>query len=472
MRHRFLLPTVSLAFAGLTVFLGYFAQRSDFQTFIVAYAAFFGLYVWVAFFQQKYFSLTQTRYLLWLGIGLRVLLLFSTPNLSDDYARFLWDGHLTAAGIHPFAHPPAYFIENQILPPGITPALFAKLNSPEYFTVYPPVCQAVFALAAWLFPTSELGGVFVMKLFLLACEVGTIWLLSCHSERSEESVGECTTRGHPQIHRCALNDTPHFCRATAYALNPLLILEICGNCHFEGAMIFFLLAGMAALQRGRVAKGAIWWALATASKMLPLLFLPIVWRWLGWRRGLFFNTIFAVVCLVLFAPVLAVLPNILESLDLYFRQFQFNASIYYLVREVGFSEIGWDIGEFSGPALGGLTVLGVLVIAALTTTFRKFQTFGKLNLETALLFALLLYLSLSATVQPWYATVPLALSLLTRWRFAIVWSGVVVLSYSHYAGGGLQENYWLIGLEYAVLWTFFLWECWRVFVQKPAQSSS
>ncbi|MBK6994407.1 MAG: hypothetical protein IPH31_05610 [Lewinellaceae bacterium] len=30
------------------------------------------------------------------------LLLFSIPNLSDDYVRFLWDGHLTVAGIHPF----------------------------------------------------------------------------------------------------------------------------------------------------------------------------------------------------------------------------------------------------------------------------------------------------------------------------------------------------------------------------------
>ncbi|MBC7777776.1 MAG: hypothetical protein H7246_20245, partial [Phycisphaerae bacterium] len=101
MRNRILLPTLSLAFAGLTVFLGYFVQRSDFHTFIAAYTAFFGLYVWVVFYQQKHFSSPQTRLLLGLGIGLRVLLLFSIPNLSDDYARFLWDGHLTVAGIHP-----------------------------------------------------------------------------------------------------------------------------------------------------------------------------------------------------------------------------------------------------------------------------------------------------------------------------------------------------------------------------------
>ncbi len=473
MRNRILLPTVSLAFAGLTVFLGYFAQRSDFHTFIAAYTAFFGLYVWVVFCQQKHFSGAQVRYLLWLAIGLRVLLLFSVPNLSDDYARFLWDGHLTVAGIHPFVHTPVYFIDNQIFPPGITPELFGKLNSPGYFTVYPPVCQAVFALAVWVFPTSELGGVFVMKLFLLLCEIGTIWVLE-HRTAPIPPIPPIFSRkktwfggpGGVGAVRCSL----------LYALNPLAILEICGNCHFEGAMIFFLLAGILALQHGKVAKAALCLALATASKLLPILLVPIVWRWLGWRRGWVFNAVFATACLVLFAPVLAVLPNILESLDLYFRQFQFNASIYYLVREVGFHKIGWDIGEVSGPVLGGVTVLGVITIAWRTRKLSSGELFESFKLSESLspplLFALFLYLTLSATVQPWYLTVPLALSLFTHWRFMVVWSGLVALSYSHYLCGGRQENYGLIGLEYGLLWIFFLWEASRIFVKKAAQNSS
>lgn len=454
MRHKFLLPIVGLAFAGMTVFIGYFVQRSDFQVFIAAYAAIFGLYIWVVFYQKSYFSKIQIRHLLWLGIGLRILLLFSIPNLSDDYARFLWDGHLTVAGIHPFAHSPAYFIENQIFPKGITPELFGKLNSPGYFTVYPTVCQAVFALAAWLFPANVMGGVFVMKLFLLVCEIGTIQLLWRHAEQSSFA-------------------------ALAYSLNPLILLEICGNGHFEGAMIFFLLAGLVALQRGKIANGALWWSLATASKMLPIMFLPIVWRWLGWRKGLVFNAIFAIGCLILFLPILAVLPNMLESLDLYFRKFQFNASIYYLVREVGFSKIGWDIGAYSGPALGVLTVLGVLIIAWRTKSFLSSELPDPENrdklsgsLSTSLLFALFLYLSFSATVQPWYLTVPLVLSLLTHWRFAVVWSGLAALSYSHYQGGGMQENYGLICLEYALLWGFFFWEVRRIIVQRAPQISS
>jgi hypothetical protein len=37
----------------------------------------------------------------------------------------------------------------------------------------------------------------------------------------------------------------------------------------------------------------------------------------------------------------------------------------------------------------------------------------------------------------------------------------VALSYSHYAGGGFQENYALIALEYSILWTFLLWETFK-----------
>lgn len=497
MRKPFLLPVISLVLIGLTVFLGYFVQRTDFQSFIAAYTAFFGLYVWIVFYQRQHFSVIETRALLWLGIGLRVLLLFSLPNLSDDYARFLWDGHLSVAGIHPFLHPPSYFIDNQIFPPGITLELFGKINSPGYYTVYPPVCQGVFMLAAWLFPTSELGGVFVMKLFLLACELGTLQLLWSNNKGFEEP-GKDQRERLPNL--LSHEQSATICNRTqyatlAYALNPLIILEICGNCHFEGAMIFFLLAGVAALQRVNLVKGAIFWALATASKILPIMFLPIVWRWLGWRKGLVFNLVFAAAGLLIFAPVLAVLPNILASLDLYFRKFQFNASIYYLVREVGFSKIGWDIGEYSGPALGGITMIGVLLLAFLMKGGMALIPSGKapfkapsksgfkgvnapflerINaiLPAVLLFALMIYLSLAATVQPWYVTVVFALSLSTNWRFAVVWSGTAALSYSHYDGGGLQENYVLIGLEYGILWAFLLWELWQRYVRKPAQKFS
>jgi hypothetical protein len=416
----------------LTLYLGYEADRTHFSAYIGAYGAFFALYAWVCFAQTPF----AAQHLYYLGIALRVLLLFGLPNLSDDYIRFLWDGRLTAAGYHPFLHPPDYFINQSVAVPGITQELYQQLNSPHYYTVYPPVSQAIFAIVAWVASYQLWASTFLLKLLLFAGELGVLQLLRRHA-------------GHSLVAPNAV---------VWYALNPLVILEITGNCHFEGLMVYFLLAGLLALQRKQMGAAAIHWALAVATKMLPLLFLPMLLRWLGWRQAGRFLGWFVVASLVLFAPLLAVLPNIAQSLDLYFREFQFNASVYYLVREVGYAKIGWDIGEFSGPRLAAVSAAGVLLLSLFVGRQGKVPEH---RLPTFMLFALLLYMSCAAVVQPWYVCVPLGISLCTRWRFVAIWSGLVALSYSHYDGGLRQEHFGLIAMEYGVLWGYLLWEVTR-----------
>jgi hypothetical protein len=414
----------------LTIFLGYYADRTDFIPFILAFLAAFLLYGWLAFGYHN----ISARHLLWLGVALRLLLLFSIPQMSDDVFRFLWDGRLTVAGYHPFLHIPRYFIDLHTEIPGITPDLFLRLNSPDYFTVYPPVCQAVFAAAGFVSPVEVLPAVVVIKLFMLIFEGYTVWLL--WKNRGKFGLPENV--------------------AVMYALNPLVILEFSGNLHFEGAMICFLLAGFIALQKDKIVPGAICWALATATKLLPLMLLPAVWKWLGLQKGARFVLFFGLITAVLFSPLLAVLPNLLESLDLYFRQFQFNASFYYVIRVLGLWLKGWDIGEYSGPALGLLTLAGVIWLALRVRTGDSAPALAR-----TLLFSFFLYLSMAAVVQPWYVAVPMVFSLFTRHRFLILWSGLAALSYSHYNGGQFQEHYWLIALEYIFVWKQLVGEEYR-----------
>jgi len=414
----------------LTIFLGYYADRTDFIPFILAFLAAFLLYGWLAFGYHN----ISLRHLLWLGVALRLLLLLSIPQMSDDVFRFLWDGRLTVAGYHPFLHIPRYFIDSHTEIPGITPDLFLRLNSPDYFTVYPPVCQAVFAAAGFVSPVEVLPAVVVIKLFMLIFEGYTVWLL--WKNRGKFGLPENA--------------------AVMYALNPLVILEFSGNLHFEGAMICFLLAGFIALQKDKIVPGAICWALATATKLLPLMLLPAVWKWLGLQKGARFVLFFGLITAVLFSPLLAVLPNLLESLDLYFRQFQFNASFYYVIRVLGLWLKGWDIGEYSGPALGLLTLAGVIWLALRVRTGDSAPALAR-----TLLFSFFLYLSMAAVVQPWYVAVPMVFSLFTRYRFLILWSGLAALSYSHYNGGQFQEHYWLIALEYVFVWKQLVGEEYR-----------
>ncbi len=451
---------VSTALAVLTIFLGYGAQRENFQVFIIAYGSLFALYGWLVFFKKNY-TIAALRWYTALGIALRFALLFSVPNLSDDFYRFLWDGRLTAAGIHPFAHPPVYFIDNHIVAQGITPELFAKLNSPNYFTVYPPICQAIFWVAARICPTSLWGGTLVLKIFLLAAEIGTISLLARWSGLFKTNDQPIHTDPQPAL----FNPRDPRLLSVLYALNPLACIEIVGNCHFEGVMIFGLMAGIRALQQQKIRSAAIWWALAAAAKLIPLLFLPIVWRWLGWRKGLTFQIVFGLTSLLLFIPLLdrQVLANMSTSLDLYFQLFQFNGSVFYLLWKMAMQYGSFEKSQLVGPLLGISTFIGVGILAWKTRPLHRSHP-GGLTLLDGMLLASFLQLTFAATVHPWYATVPLALGILTRWRFSVLWSGLIALSYSHYITGHWLDNWAFMVVEYGVLWAFLGWE-WRRSIQ-------
>ncbi|MCC7465293.1 MAG: hypothetical protein IT261_03435 [Saprospiraceae bacterium] len=417
--------------AGLVVYLGYWADRTHFISFFSVYSASFLVYALGIRYFNREGATSALTLLPWMGILLRAILLFSIPNLSDDYARFLWDGNLINAGIHPFTHTPEFWMQQPEQIPGLSPELYAKLNSPRYYTVYPPVCQLIFAFSTWIFPSWEAGSLFLIKLPIFLGEVGTILLLK---------------RWGPQIGQ------PN--AAIWYALNPLAILEFTGNCHFEGLMVFFMLAALWMLKKNKLTAGATLWSLAIATKLLPLLFVPAVWRWSGLRSGWAFAVRAGGITLILFVPILVALPNMLSSIDLYFRQFQFNASMYYLVREIGLMQTGWDIGKLSGPVMGLLGVLGIPLITWTIPSGSRNDT----KLFKALTFGALWYLFFAATVQPWYLGIPLCFSLPIRFKSVVAWSLLVMLSYSHYEGNLYRENYPLILLEYVLFSIILIWE--------------
>jgi hypothetical protein len=68
------------------------------------------------------------------------------------------------------------------------------------------------------------------------------------------------------------------------------------------------------------------------------------------------------------------------------------------------------------------------------------------------------YSFLSTTVHPWYIATPLLLSVFTRYRFAIIWSFMVILSYFAYNDAVFRENLWLVALEYIVVIGMFTYE--------------
>ena len=365
--------------------------------------------------------------------GLHLYFIMALPHLSDDVYRFLWDGHLLAAGHHPFAHIPAWYMEHpEVAVPGITEALYLQLNSPEYFSIYPPLNQLLFWLSAVLGQSTE-QGIVIIRLAVIAASLGNVWLLR----------GLLPRFGLPRVW------------VLLYALHPMVLLEFTLNLHFEVFLIFFLLLSIRAWKSGHWVWSAVWLALSVLSKLSPLIFLPLLFFRLGWKRSLCFYAIVGGVVLLGFLPLLDVdlLLGMRESVGLYFQKFEFNASIYYLARWLGFELVGYNVIQTLGPWLGIFTFAGILLFSFLER--------GKKSLPEAMLWVLLLFLAMSTTVHPWYISTLMVLGLLSGWRFPLVWSLTVFISYAGYDETGYTIPWLGIWLEYLIVLVVLLWELWH-----------
>ncbi|MCA6362678.1 MAG: hypothetical protein IM638_06540 [Bacteroidetes bacterium] len=380
----------------------------------------------LAWFIYRHTREEEVPQLLGAAFVLRLLLLFMLPNLSDDFYRFVWDGRLLAAGHEPFALLPRDVLHTAAgKAAGLTCELYGQLNSPEYFTVYPPVAQATFWLAAKLSPQSVYGSVLVLRVLQLLAEAGTLMLLPRLLVRMNIPVRN----------------------TLLYALNPLVIIELTGNLHAEALVVFFCVAAMYYLN-SRFYLSAVLFGLGIAAKLLPLLLLPLLWRLLGTRRTLQYALVACGVAALCFVPLLAggFVPHLLSSIDLYFRKFEFNASLYYLVREAGFAVKGYNIIAVAGPVLLLLSLLGIAVLA-----LRKAQDDGVAVLARRAALALFMYYACAAIVHPWYVVPVLLWGVIGRWWFGLVWAVMVWVSYSAYGVDGVDESLWVVFLEYGVV---------------------
>ena len=233
-----------------------------------------------------------------------------------------------------------------------------------------------------------------------------------------------------------------------YVLNPLIIIEIMVNVHFEGFMVFFFIMSLYFLKIKAVNKAVVSLALSISAKLIPLLFLPFfLFKWKTSKAFSFYIKL-ALMLSIFFLPMLLQFGEFSESLDLYFRKFEFNASFYYVFRALGNLWKGYNMIAKIGPAMA-IAVFGIVMILAY-----KMENIYKFSL-----YALTVFLLLSTTVHPWYLALGVLLSSIVGLRYMLIWSVMIVLSYSKY---GLSDNGYLVcvGLEYAVVFSYIFYE-WR-----------
>ncbi len=455
----------------LYFYFAYFLERTEFSKL---------LFLWFSLFTLAYFlwkkNTDKFKLLVGLAILFRLVFLFAIPNLSQDFYRFIWDGRMILEGFNPYLSLPETFIEQRNFPINQAIDLYKGMGemNGSHYTNYPPINQLCFLIAAIFSNKSILGAAVVMRVIIILADVGIIYF----GKKLLEKLNL-------PIHNIFL-----------YALNPFIIIEMTGNLHFEPVMLFFLVWSLYKLQQEKWIWAAILLACSVSVKLIPLLFLPLFFQWFTstslstritkdviankvkqskqipkWipiltgitRLMIFYLIVFATIIL-LFIPFYSskFINNYSNSVGLWFRNFEFNASVYYIAREIGYLFRGWNEIAIIGKIMPILTILFLLGI----TFFRKNKSIKELI--TVMLFGLSFYYFTTTTMHSWYVATLVILSVFTKYRFPIIWSLVIILSYQAYANSPWTENLWFVGIEYAIVYGFLIWE---LFIKKPTQKS-
>ncbi|MEN9001617.1 MAG: hypothetical protein ABF242_04855, partial [Flavobacteriales bacterium] len=198
------------------------------------------------------------------------------------------------------------------------------------------------------------------------------------------------------------------------------------------------------------------------------LFLPL----LGFKNSVKLYAGIGLTSVVLVLPFISptVIDNFSQSLNLYFQTFEFNASFYYLFKNISYLFLG-----YKSSLIGTITPV-VIFCSAIFFTFSLYKKQGKKQEEFDItLFAgyasslLLVFYLLASTVHPWYVINILIFSVFSYNRAFVFWTILSFLSYFAYSNFVLDfapnrdfHNYgWyyaLIAFQYGILLYLVIFE--------------
>lgn len=336
------------------------------------------------------------------ALAIRVPLAVIPVDRSNDMVRYLWDGRVQRLGYNPYLVVPS--------DPAMAHThdeMTRQMPSRNHRTPYPPAAQLFFRLVSMVHEST-----YAMKLALLACDVLTIvvlWRWLATTGRSEWL-------------------------ALAYAWNPLVVLEVSHGGHIDALGALWIAAAAFWLARRRTMLATVAFVLAVATKLLPIVLAPLLWRRIRIRDAV----VGAGVLAALYLPFtygtalpLGAVPNVVAHI------------------------------RFNGPVFEAIAAMlwpGAAAIAAIVAGLAA-AAWARLRLGSdepgAWAWPMALALAAAPVVYPWYLLYisPFLFSSLSApliaWTLAVIPVYLVWAASRH--GGAWVVPAWLQTVEYTVL---------------------
>ncbi len=373
----------------------------------------------------------------------RLILLFSEPIQEDDFYRYLWDGKVVASGLNPYRFTPREVQTDNEKEGPLQPyrelaetdahlgLLLSRINHPDVPTLYPPVAQAVFGLAALIAPGSLLALRLIFFCFDLAVCLVIVRLL------------------------CRLESSPLW--VLVYAWSPLVIKETINSSHYDVVPTFLLVLALLALVTGRLSVGFLSLGGAILGKVFPVVLLPL-FAWHAWRRyglgracgGL------ALAGLVVtggYAPFAAAGNGLWQGFVTFAESWQTNSFVFPLLHQL-----------IADRWLANGIVVGCL-IGAVCIALRRNSEGNDGRLLYGCFFVVGTLLLLSPVGNPWYFMWVIPFVCLFPCASWLLLSGLLGLYYTafYFLYRGEPETFrWVVWLEYLPFYAVLAWEAWRI----------
>lgn len=198
-----------------------------------------------------------------LGLILRAIFWPHAPAISHDAYRYVWDAHLVLHGISPYTHTPldasiAHLRDGVIWP---------NVNWPNAPTIYPPGAEIFYLIIGIIKPLN----IWAMKAGIALCDIGSGLLTLALLRRYGIDLR----------------------RVVLYWMAPIPIIEFAYSAHIDALALLLTLGTLVVAplpwRYARVAAGVLL-ALATLTKLYPLLFVVVLvrrrdWGFLGGLAG-------------------------------------------------------------------------------------------------------------------------------------------------------------------------------------------
>ncbi len=387
------------------IHLLYFVKQSDFFALLLDYTGLFIVYCFLLYSCKEKLS---NKFLFSLFFATRVVGLFAFPLLSDDIYRFWWDGYFNLQGFNPFQYKPNELIalHPEYLQDDSIKSIYSHLNSPEYYSVYPAICQFLFLIAAKISSTNIALFAIVLKVIFIAIDFIIVFYL-------KKLLDIFNKNNHSSL---------------LYILNPLILIEIHGNFHFEILILLGLCLSLYFLFQNSFFKSGIWFGVSIIGKLTSGIFAPLILLYLAIKNkksAVLFCIATAIICLSFLIYPGKYYTNFLQSIRLYFKQFEFNSLLFRPLYQFNFNANFHELNAHLGQLLSSLfmAVFGFLLISFI----RK-----KLDFFQVIWLSLFMYLICSASIHPWYISTLILLGTFCFPLSTLAWSFLIVVSYAKY----------------------------------------